>query len=123
MSMLFRVSRLWMYVTFMTFGLVGANVAYADKGPSEKGLEALYAKRIAEDNKASEQFYGKQGSTKVHGLKKVSCNSVGEKSSTQSCNVVVEITSYGLGKHKVKDQVVVRQNDRGKWIMISDVFN
>ena len=123
MSMLFRVSRLWMSYTFMTLCFGVSNVAFADSGPSEKGLKTLYAKRIAEDNRASEMFFGKQGSTKVHDLKKVSCKSVGKKTSTQSCNVVVEITSYGLGKHKLNDQVVVRQNNRGKWIMISDVFN
>jgi len=123
MLMLFRNSRLWMYYTFMTLCFGVSNVALADSGPSEKGLKTLYTKRIAEDNRASEMFFGKQGSTKVHGLKKVSCNSIGKKASTQSCNVVVEITSYGLGRHEVKDQVVVRQNNRGRWIMISDVFN
>ena len=123
MSTQFKKTRLWLCCTFMTFGLVGTNLAYADKGPSEKSLKAVYTKRIAEDNKASEQFFGKQGTTRVHGLKKVSCRSVMQKSTTQSCNVVVEITSFGLGRHKLNDRVVVKQNKRGNWILISDVFN
>ena len=121
----FQGSKLWLCYTFMTLCLLGTNVAYADKGqgPSEKGLKALYTKRIAEDNRASEQFFGKQGTTKLHGLKKVSCRSVMQKSTTQSCNVEVEITSFGLGRHKLKDQVVVKQSKNGKWILISDLFN
>ena len=121
----YRSTRLWLCYTFMTLCLAGTNVAYADKGqgPSEQGLKALYSKRIAEDNRASVQFYGKQGTTRLHDLKKVSCRSVMQKSTTQSCNVVVDITSFGLGRHTVKDQVVVKQNNRGKWILISDLFN
>ena len=71
MSRLFRASRLWMYYTFMTLCFGVSSVAFADSGPSEKGLKTLYTKRIAEDNRASEMFFGKQGSTKVQDRKKL----------------------------------------------------
>lgn len=121
----YRNLRLWLCYSFMTLCLAGMNVAYAEKGqgPSEQGLTSLYAKRIAEDNRASEQFFGKQGGTKLHALKKVSCRSVTQKATTQSCNVEVDITSFGLGRHTLKDQVVVKLNERGKWMLISDLFN
>jgi hypothetical protein len=123
MSMLFKNYRSWLYYSFMTLCLSITPTADADSGPSEDWLQSLYTKRIAEGNSATEQFFGKTGATQLHGLKKVSCSDVFNKASTQNCRVVVEITSYGLGRHKLKDQVVVRQNKRGQWVLISDVFN
>lgn len=123
MSMLFKNTRSWLYYSIMTLCLGFTHIAYADSGPSEDWLQSLYSKRIMEDNTASEQFFGKQGSTKLHGLKKVSCRNVASKASMQSCIVMVEITSYGLGRHQLNDQVVVQQNNRGQWVLISDVFN
>jgi len=99
-----------------------AQSAMADSGPSQDWLKALYAKRITEDNAASEQFFGKEGVTTLHGLQKVSCKNVANQGSTQSCLVMVDITSFGLGRHKLNDQIVVRQSG-GQWVLISDLFN
>lgn len=123
MSMLSKNTRSWLYCTIITLCLGITHNAIADSGPSEDWLKSLYSKRIMEDNAASEQFFGKQGSTKLHGLQKVSCQNVADKGSTQSCMVMVDITSYGLGRHKLNDQIVVRQTSGGQWLLISDVFN
>jgi hypothetical protein len=123
MSMHFKNYRSWLYYSFMTLCLGVTQNAIAEIGPSEDWLQSLYTQRIKEDNSTLVQFYGKEGATKLHGLKKVSCQNVAEKGSTQSCMVMVEITSFGLGRHKLNDQVVVRQTGRGQWVLISDVFN
>lgn len=123
MSKQLNIYRSWLYYSFMTLCLSITHTVYAESGPSEDWLQSLYSKRISEDNAASEQFFGKQGKTKLHGLKKVSCRNVADKGATQSCVVMVEITSFGLGRHQLNDQVVVRQNKRGQWVLISDVFN
>jgi len=123
MSILLNNSRSWLYYGLMTLCLGMTHNAIADSGPSEDWLQSLYTQRIKEDNTASEQFFGKQGGTQLHGLKKVSCRNVSDIGSTQSCVVMVEITSYGLGRHKLNDRVVVRQNTKGQWKLISDVFN
>lgn len=123
MSRQFKNNRSWLYCSFMTICLGMAQSATADSGPSQDWLQSLYAKRIMEDNAASEQFFGKQGGTKLHGLQKVSCRNVVEKGATQSCTVMVDITSFGLGRHKLNDQIVVEQTNSGQWVLISDVFN
>lgn len=123
MSILSKNIRSWLYCTIFTLCSTMIQSAIADSGPSEDWLKSLYSKRITEDNAASEQFFGKQGSTKLHGLKKVSCQNVADKGSTQSCMVMVDITSYGLGRHQLNDQIVVRQTSGGQWVLISDVFN
>lgn len=119
----FKNVRSWLCYGFMPlcFGL--AHNAMADSGPSEDWLQSLYTQRIKDDNSALVQFYGKDGATQLHGLKKVSCMNVASKSTTQSCVVMVDITSFGLGRHKLNDQVVVKQTGRGQWVLISDVFN
>ena len=123
MSRQFKNYRSWLYCGFMTVCLGMAQPVMADSGPSQDWLQSLYAKRIMEDNAASEQFFGKQGTTKLHTLQKVSCRNVVEKGATQSCNVMVEITSFGLGRHKLNDQIVVEQTRSGQWVLISDLFN
>jgi len=107
----------------MAFCLGLTQNAVADAGPSEDWLQSLYTQRIKNDNSALIQFYGKEGATQLHGLKKVSCQSVADKVTTQSCIVMVDITSFGLGRHKLNDQVVVKQAGRDQWVLISDVFN
>ena len=119
----FKNVRSWLYYSFMTFCLGLAHNAMADSGPSEDWLQSLYLQRIKEDNSALIQFYGKEGATQLHGLKKVSCQNVVDKGAAQSCMVLVDITSFGLGRHKLNDQVVVRQTGRGQWVLISDLFN
>jgi len=99
--------RSWLYYSFMMLCLGMTQNAIADTGPSEDWLQSLYTQRIKEDNTTLVQFYGKQGATQLHGLKKVSCQNVAYKGTTQSCMVMVDITSFGLGRHKLNDQVVV----------------
>ena len=119
----FKNMRSWLYYSFMTLCLGLAHNAMADSGPSEDWLQSLYLQRIKEDNSALVQFYGKEGATQLHGLKKVSCQGIADKTVTQSCMVMVDITSFGLGRHKLNDQVVVRRTGRGQWVLISDLFN
>jgi hypothetical protein len=123
MSMVSQNTRSWLYYSLFTLCAAMTQSVMADSGPSEDWLKSLYSKRITEDNAASEQFFGKQGRTKLHSLKKVSCQNIAGTGSTQSCMIMVDITSYGLGRHKLNDQIVVRQNSSGQWLLISDVFN
>jgi hypothetical protein len=123
MSKQLKNYRSWLYYSFMTVCLSATQNAIADSGPSEDWLQSLYTQRVKADNSALVQFYGKQGATQLHGLKKVSCMNVASKATTQSCVVMVDITSFGLGRHKLNDQVVVKQTGRGQWVLISDVFN
>ena len=113
----------WLYYSFMMLCLGMTQNAIADSSPSEDWLQSLYTQRIKENNTTLVQFYGKQGATQLHGLKKVSCQNVTDKGTAQSCMVMVDITSFGLGRHKLNDQVVVKQTGRGQWVLISDVFN
>jgi len=123
MSKQLKSYRSWLYYGFVTVCLSLTQNAIADSGPSQDWLQSLYTQRIKEDNSALVQFYGKEGTTQLHGLKKVSCIHVVSKATTQSCMVMVDITSYGLGRHKLNDQIVVKQTGRGQWVLISDVFN
>lgn len=96
---------------------------FAEPGPSEGQLSELYSERIQEDNQTATQFFGEKGSTTFHDLKKTTCTSLGEKSSTTTCKVRVEITSIGLGRHQVNDQVVLKKDKTGRWQLISGIFN
>ena len=102
-------------------GMVGP--CLADPGPSEGELTSLYQQRINKDNQTSVIYYGKEGTTEFHALKKKSCSSVEEKSTTTTCKVRVDITSVGLGRHEVKDIVVLEKNNAGNWTLISGIFN
>ena len=119
----FKNVRSWLHYGFITVCLGLAHNAMADSGPSEDWLQSLYIQRIKEDNSALVQFYGKEGATQIHDLKKVSCQGIADKTVTQSCMVMVDITSFGLGRHKLNDQVVVRWTGRGQWMLISDLIN
>lgn len=123
MSIQFRNYRSWLYYGFMTVCLGMSQNVMAESGPSEGWLQSIYTQRIQHDNTTLVQFYGKDGATKLHGVKKVSCQNVVDKAATQSCVVMVDITSFGLGRHKLNDQVVVRQTGGGQWTLISDILN
>ena len=124
MSIQTRKVRSWLYIAFtaISVGLTQTAIA-AESGPSQDWLEALYTQRIKANNGSLVQYYGKEGATKLHGLKKISCQNVTDKGSTQSCLVMVDITSFGLGRHKLNDRIVVRQTSGGSWMLISDVLN
>lgn len=123
MSKQTRDVRSWLYVVFTALCLgLTQTVLAADSGPSQDWLEVLYSQRIKANNDALVQYYGKEGATKLHSLKKVSCQNVTDKGATQTCLVMVDITSFGLGRHKLNDHVVVRQAN-GEWMLISDVLN
>ena len=121
----FKNIRSWLYFAFMILfvGMSNYAIAAPDTGPSDNWLQAAYNQRIKEDNSTLIQFYGKKGTTKLHKVKKISCHNLAGQKVTQSCMVMVEITSYGLGRHKLNEQVVVRQTGQDHWEIISDVFN
>lgn len=123
MAIQFMSYRSWLYCSFMTVCLSISQSVIADSGPTEDWLQSIYSQRVKDDNSTLVQFYGKDGATQLHGVKKVSCQSVVDKAATQSCVVMVDITSYGLGRHKLNDQVVVRQTGGGQWALISDILN
>ena len=124
MSIQTRKVRSWLYIAFTALCLGPTqSVLAAESGPSQDWLEALYNQRIEANNSTLVQYYGKEGATKLHSLKKVSCQNVTDKGPTQSCVVMVDITSFGLGRHKLNDQIVVRQTSGGSWSLISDVLN
>ena len=112
-------------ISFLTVVLLAAFAApgFADTTPSESQLQNLYMQRVVSDNHASEQFFGKMGTTQFHYLKKVACEPVSGIQTTQACKVKVEITSVGLGRHQVKDRIVLKRSSANKWRLISGVFN
>lgn len=112
------------FLFFMFVILGGYSVtSYAESAPSEGQIRDLYMQRVVADNQASEHFFGKMGTTQFHDLKKVSCQAVSNIESTQACKVNVEITSVGLGKHRLNDSIVLKKYHDGRWRLISGVFN
>lgn len=120
------LSRNYQFITsfLMVAGLITvAGPGFAEPTPSESQLQNLYMQRVVSDNQAVERFFGKTGTTRFHNLEKIACSPVSGMNTTQTCKVRVEITSVGLGRHKVKDQIVLQQSSTGRWRLISGVFN
>ena len=100
-----------------------AGSAVAETTPSERQLQELYRQAVVSDNHATEQFFGKNGTTLFHKLEKVTCKPVSGSQTTQACKVRVEITSVGLGRHQLQDRIVLQQSEPGNWRLISGIFN